>query len=307
MKFGSIEGIDKPISQLILGMALLREQESANAICDAFYESGGNAFDTALIYGQGESDAILGNWIRNRGIREKLVVCSKGAHTPHCEPNQIRDQLQQSLDHLKLDCVDAYMLHRDNEEVPVGEFIDILDELLTEGKLKIFGGSNWSIQRIQEANAYAKKNGKQEFTILSNNFSLARMVNPIWKGVMSASDPNSINFLTTSGIANLAWSSQARGFFTERSAPDKLEDEELVNGWYSEDNFERKRRAEQLAQEKGVDAINIATAYVLHQPFNSFCLIGPLTMSEIKSSLLTVEVELTPSEIAWLNLESDKS
>ena len=305
MKYGSVEGLEKPVSRLILGTAFLREPNQSYPICDAFYENGGNAFDTALIYGQGESDHVLGNWIRDRGIRDEVVICSKGAHTPYCEPEQIRDQLQQSLDHLQVDSVDTYMLHRDNDGVPVGEFIDVLNDLFNEGKFKAFGGSNWSVQRIREANAYAEKNGKKGFSILSNNFSLARMVNPIWKGVISASDPESIEFLKTSGIANLAWSSQARGFFTDRSAPDKLDDEELVNGWYSDDNFERKRRAEILAQEKQVGSINIAAAYVLHQPFNSFSLIGPLTVPEVESSLHSLEVELTASELAWLNLESN--
>ena len=104
-------------------------------------------------------------------------------------------------------------------------------------------------------------------------------------------------------MALLPWSSQARGFFVpDRAAPEKRDDEEIVRCWYSDDNFERQRRAIELAGKKGVLPINIAGAWVLQQPFPTFALFGPQKLSELRSSLDSLAVELTAEEITWLDL-----
>jgi aryl-alcohol dehydrogenase-like predicted oxidoreductase len=101
----------------------------------------------------------------------------------------------------------------------------------------------------------------------------------------------------------MPWSSQARGFFTGRAHPDDRSDEELVRCWYSEDNFRRLERVNAMARERGVLPINIALAYVLCQPFPTFPLIGPRTLSETRTSLPALGIELSPEEVRWLNLE----
>ena len=111
---------------------------------DYFYSIGGNVFDTAFIYNNGKSDEYLGRWINSRGLENDVIVLGKGAHTPDCYPEVIRDQLLKSLSRLKIDCLDIYCLHRDNKDIPVGEFIDALDELKNEGLIKVLGASNWS-------------------------------------------------------------------------------------------------------------------------------------------------------------------
>jgi aryl-alcohol dehydrogenase-like predicted oxidoreductase len=98
------------------------------------------------------------------------------------------------------------------------------------------------------------------------------------------------------------WSTQARGFFTGRARPDDRSDAELVRCYYSDDNFERLRRAEGLGATLGVAATAIALAYVLHQPFPTFPLIGPRSIAETASSMAGLEVELSPEQVSWLDL-----
>jgi aryl-alcohol dehydrogenase-like predicted oxidoreductase len=129
------------------------------------------------------------------------------------------------------------------------------------------------------------------------------MVEPPWRGCQSAGDAESRRWLKKTQTPLLAWSSQARGFFTDRAAPDRLDDAELVRCWYSDDNWKRRERTVALAQEKGVSLIALAGAYVFHQPFPTLALIGPRTIAETRSSLEALRVELTPRELAWLNLE----
>jgi predicted dehydrogenase/diketogulonate reductase-like aldo/keto reductase len=303
MTYGEIPGVGKRVSRLVFGCDNQTTMPQGAAVWDDYYQRGGNAFDTAFQYWDGLQERLLGQWIKHRGIREEMVVIGKGAHTPFCTPEWLTKQLHQTLERLQTGYVDIYLMHRDNLDVPAGEFVDVLNEHVQAGRIKVFGGSNWTIERVNAANRYAKRKGLQGFGVLSNNFSLARMVDAPWAGCVAASDPDSRKWLKKTQTALLAWSSQARGFFTPRAGQDKLGDSELVRCWYSDDNFARRERAVELAKAKGVSPINIAAAYVLTQPFPSFALIGPRQISETADSLGCLGVTLTPKEIAWLNLE----
>jgi predicted dehydrogenase/aryl-alcohol dehydrogenase-like predicted oxidoreductase len=304
MQYGHIAGIEKPISRLVMGADNQIFMPHAAVMFDDFFEHGGTCFDTAYMYGAGKCEPILGQWIKNRGIREQVVILDKGAHTPHCTPDKLTSQLLESLARLQTDYTDIYMLHRDNIDVPVGEFIAVLNEHKAAGRIHAFGASNWSIERVEAANTWAAEHNLTGFAAMSNNFSLARMVNPVWTGCIAASDAPSRAWLTKTQLALMPWSSQARGFFTGRARPDDLSDPELVRSWYSEDNFRRLERANALATQRNVLAINIALAYVLCQPFPTFPLIGPRTLAETHSSLPALDIVLTPEEVRWLNLEN---
>ncbi|GHO46497.1 aldo/keto reductase [Ktedonospora formicarum] len=303
MKYGRLPGVEKPVSRLVMGVDNQTEWAHTSVMLDDYFERGGNCFDTAFIYGGGACERMLGQWVKNRGLREQVVLLGKGAHTPYCTPEWLVKQLEISLDRLQTDYLDIYMLHRDNPEIPVGEFMSVLNEQKQAGRMRAFGASNWSIERVQEANRWAEERGLQGFVAVSNNFSLARMVNPVWNGCIAASDPASRAWLTETGMALMPWSSQARGFFTGRAKPEDHSDEELVRSWYSDDNFQRLERVNQLAARRGVLPINIALAYVLCQPFPTFPLIGPRALSETRTSFQALSVDLSPEELCWLNLE----
>ncbi|HLI05619.1 MAG TPA: aldo/keto reductase [Ktedonobacteraceae bacterium] len=303
MKYGSIAGLEKPISRLVLGCVSLASWPYASVMLDDFFEQGGNCFDSAYIYSGGASEKMLGYWMNNRGIREQVVLLDKGAHTPHCNPQALVSQLRESLARLQTDYVDIYMLHRDNPDIPVGEFITALNEEKNAGRIRIFGASNWSLERIEEANTWAIKHGMSGFSAVSNNFSLARMIEPMWAGCLSSSDARSRAWFAEHQMPLMPWSSQAQGFFTGRASPDNCSDTRFVRSWYSEDNFRRLDRVNALAKERGVLPLVIALAYVLCQPFPTFPLIGPQLLSETRTSLRALDIELTPQEVRWLNLE----
>lgn len=303
MPFGRIAGVDKDVSRILMGVDNQTTIAHATVMFDDFIERGGNAFDTAWIYRGGRSERLLGEWVRNRGIRRDVVILDKGAHTPFCDPDSLTRQLYESLDRLGMDYLDIYLMHRDNPEVPVGEFVGVLNEHKRAGRIRAFGGSNWTLERLQAADDYAAKNGLGGLSAVSNNFSLARMINAVWDGCLSAGDPAFKGWLEKTKTPLISWSSQARGFFTDRARPEDRSDEELARCWYSDDNFERQKRARELADRKGVLPINIALAYVLHQKFPTFAIIGPRTLEETRTSLEALRVELTADEVAWLNLQ----
>ncbi len=297
-----IPGVAKPASVVALGFEFFPNFASASLTLDSFYEAGGNLFDTAFVYGGGKTEAIFGDWHTSRNVpREEIVLIGKGAHSPLCYPDVIAKQLDQSLNRLKTDYVDIYFMHRDNTDVPVGEFVDAMDAEVKRGRIRgIFGGSNWTRQRMDEAIAYAEKTGKTAPGALSNNFSLAEMLDPIWAGCVAASDEPWKEWAKERQIPNFAWSSQGRGFFTDRAGRDKRDDEEIVRVWYSERNFERRDRAIELAKELGRHPIHNALAYVIAQPFPVIPLIGPRTIAELEDSLSALDIKLTPEQVRWL-------
>jgi aryl-alcohol dehydrogenase-like predicted oxidoreductase len=278
----------------------------ASAMFDHFFAAGGNTFDTGYIYGGGLQERLLGRWIANRAIRDEVAIIVKGAHTPHCDPESISRQLTESLERLGTDHADLYFMHRDNTEIAVEEFVDVLDAEVRAGRVRAFGGSNWSPVRIDAANAYAERTGKHGFSLLSNHFGLAEAYDVPWTGCEHVTDAESKRWLTERQIPLFPWSSQARGFFTGRAQAEDRSDAELVRCYYSDENFERLRRATQLGTELGVAPTAIALAYVLNQPFPTFPLFGPRTIAETSSSMAGLAVELRPDQVAWLDLRGER-
>jgi aryl-alcohol dehydrogenase-like predicted oxidoreductase len=324
MRYGEIARVGKPVSRLVAGILDQTSNERIEGLLEEFFELGGNALDTAWLYRDGAHERFLGRWLERRGIRDDAVVVTKGAHTPHCTPAALTSQLFESLERLRTDYVDLYFLHRDNESVPVGEFVSVLNEHQAAGRIRSFGFSNWTLERVDAANAYAERNRLNGAAAVSSQLSLARMVKPLFPGCVSAGDPGSRARLEAQQLPLLAFSSQARGFFAraDRRLVERLrlarfgrvlarraglfrgdwDRDELVRCWYSPDNFRRLERAQQLATEHGVQATTIALAYVLAQPFPTFALVGPADSAELRTSIEALHVELTDDELHWLDL-----
>lgn len=302
MKKRQVPGLSQPTSLVALGFEWFPDFSSASILLDRFYERGGNLFDTARVYGGGVTEGVFGDWHTSRQLsRDSFVLIGKGAHSPLCYPDIISKELDKSIELLKTDYVDAYFMHRDNQDIPVGEFVDAMDAEVKRGRIRgPFGGSNWTKERMEEAIAYAEANGKTAPSALSNNFSLAEMIKPIWDGCISVSDDEYKAWLKARQIPNFAWSSQGRGFFTDSAGRDKLDSKELVETWYSEKNFGRRDRAIELANKLGRTPIHIALAYVLAQPFPVVPLIGPRRLEELEDSLSALDIELSPEDVAWL-------
>lgn len=307
MRTFTVQGIAKPCSQLVLGsIAFLHERlDESFALLDTFVELGGTAVDLAKIYNGGDSERVFGQWLRARGARDHILIVTKGAHHDadgsRVNPQAIREDLASSLDRMAVDQVDLYMLHRDDVGVPVGEIVDALDEQKQKGLIRAVGVSNWTIARIDEANEYAKNTGRTPIVANSPNLSLAVPLEPRWPGCVHADDATRA-WHRANQMPLLSWSSQAGGFFTGRFSPDDRSDPNMVRTYYSEDNWERYRRARELGARRGFDANQVALAFVLGQPFPVGALIGPMTVEELKSSYRAVELELSSSEMAWLDL-----
>ena len=134
-------------------------------------------------------------------------------------------------------------------------FIDALNEIKTEGLINTIGASNWELDRFSSARDYALKNNKEPFSVLSNNFSLAQMIEPVWPGCVAVSN-EFLDYINKNEIKLFPWSSTARGFFIrkkeivtkEHFSNPSLEEEKRV--WHSRKNLKRRDICFEIAEKK---------------------------------------------------------
>ena len=322
MRYGSIPGIDKPVSRLVQGAMMISDgdrQAASDKILDAMEAAGITAVDTAHIYGGGGTDRALGDWMRRRGNRDKIVIVAKGSHhnaeRKRVTPFDIESDLHDTLARMRTDYVDLWMFHRDDPAQPVGPLMETLARYVEKGMVRAFGGSNWTVPRIREARAWCAANGLPLFAASSPNFSLAEQIDSPWgddcitiSGPAHAADRA---WYAAEQLPVLTWSSLARGFFSGRisratfeQVRDKFE-EHMIRCYVCEANWRRLDRAEELAAAKGVTVPQLALAWVMRQPLNLFALVGAFTPEEIQANLAALDLPLTPAECDWLDLRCD--
>jgi len=304
-----LPGLKQGVSRLIMGSDYF-EPAVYELVCenlDAFTAIGGNTVDTGYIYRGGESEKAIGMWMEDRKNRGEFNVWTKGAH-PNKDGSRmykeaIADELQTSLERLRTNYVDLYALHRDDITVPVGSILEWLNEHVEAGRILAFGASNWSTERLEEANRYAAEHGLRGFSFSSPNLSLAKAKEPYWADCVSVGT-EAIAWHDQSKLPIFSWSAQARGFFTGRFTKDDHSDADLVRVFYNDANWERYDRAEKLGRDKGVATIQIALAYVLNQSFPTAAIVGPRNEAEMRSCLEATNIVLTREEIEWLDLKT---
>jgi aryl-alcohol dehydrogenase-like predicted oxidoreductase len=294
-----IPQLNRDVSSLCMGTMIYSSapRDFTFQMLDAFVDAGGNILDTAEVY---RSEPVIADWMEARGNRKEVVVLDKALDAvSKVTPEAVHTAIDGNLSRIRSDYIDLWMLHRDNPAIPVGELVDALNEEVRRGRILAFGGSNWTPKRLAEANAYAAKHGLKGMAGSSPNLSLATAKEPFWSDCAWVSEDDR-KWYEESQLPVFSWSSQARGFFSGRFRPDDTSNSDMVRVYYSDANFERLRRAEELAAKKGVRAIEIALAWVLHQRFPTVALIGPANLDELNSCLVGEGLRLTADEIAWL-------
>ncbi len=320
MDYGYVPGVDKPISRLVQGTIMVDEDdlEGSFALLDAVVEMGGTAFDTARHYGRG-NEATVGRWVRERGLQDQVVIIGKGAHPTPAVPNRVTPvdiaaDLDESLRQLGLETIDLYLLHRDDPDVPVGPIVEALNDHRRAGKIRAFGGSNWSHQRIAEANAFAGARGLTPFVASSPQFSLVEQVDAPWPGCISIGGPRNAvaqTWYEQNQMPIFAWSSLAGGFLSggftrddDGTLPGEAADR-ARRAYGSDANYERLDRARTLAAELGLTTPQIALAYALSQPLNLFTIAGSESREEFAANATAGAVRLSADVLAWLDLRRD--
>lgn len=315
-RYGKIAGLEKPVSRMIFGTAIgpMIEGKNTDELLDAALAKGINTFDTARGYGRAEES--LGGWMKRRDNREQVVVISKCGNCDSdgsvCVNRKvIETELVESLQALQTDYIDIYLLHRDDPKTPVSEMIDALNELQKEGKIKVFGVSNWAHERIEEANRYAKEHQLQGVSVSSPHFGLAEQIADPWGGncvtITGKQNQAARNWYQENQMPIIAYSSLARGLMAGRIKSSQevqaaeILDSFCVKGYVCHDNFERLARCEELAEKKGCTVSQIALAWMFRQDLNIYVLVSTTRAFRLEENLRAFTVNLSEEENRYLN------
>lgn len=299
----------------MLGTAL--NQERSSALLDRFLELGGNFIDTARSYGDwvpdapaGASERAIGAWLKTRD-RDSVVIATKGGQLDYrvgdwrnrVNPQDVEKDLTESLDHLGTDRIDLYWLHADNPAVPVGELVDFLIAQQQAGRIRYFGASNWSADRVLEAQDYARSVGHAGFAAVQPFWGLAKP-NPeaaAAQGYVLHYEDSGMSAVHAAGLPMIPYCGQSRGYFTkvDSDGEDALPDH--LKAFYLNDaNRARLAAVRLVAGKYGVGINEVVLAYLIRQPLQTIPIIGASRPEQLVESVKAVALELGSDDLKAL-------
>jgi len=312
MKRINLPQTDLEVSALCYGVGgfgTAAHGELTDRLLAQFLEAGGNFVDTAHCYGfwakegQGASERALGDSLQRLKARDRVVVATKGAH-PDCGVDYRRpadflsaellaSDIDDSLERMGIETIDLYYLHRDDGVTPVEDVIDRLNREVQRGRIRFLGASNWSVARIEAANAYASQNGLQGFVASQVQWSLAE---PTWRATADPSNryvsEEEFAWHSKSQLPVIAYSATANGYFAG--------DGDAPGAFVSPVNRGRLERARSHASNINCTSTQVALAYLLHQPFPTIPLFSTLKSAHLDEAQGSLGIALSDSELMWL-------
>lgn len=265
---------------------------------DDFLDMGGNFIDTAHVYNDwvpGElsrSEKIIGRWLKRSNKRNHVILLTKGGHPPIYDKQkkrisykEIRKDLEESLQYLNTDYIDIYFLHRDDPDVPVEDILSWLNKFVSEGKIRYFGCSNWLLHRIIEAQSAAEKNEFKGFICNQIMWSMACInVDKLDDPTLVTMNDDFMKYHNETGLSLMAYSSQAKGYFSRRYAGEKLPDSitALYNNTLNEKIYKYLCK---LTTETGFTIGQLGLGFFLKQPFTAIPLVSCDTKEQLKECM----------------------
>jgi len=296
--------LGRPLAKVVLGTSELVRQrpDVALALLAEWLGLGGNVLDTAAVYGDGESERIIGRFLEAAHCRPDVVLITKGCHPaadglPRVTPAAIHDDLAASLARLRTDFADIYMLHRDDPAVAVGPILEALNAEVAAGRARSIGASNWATGRLEEAREFARRHGMVGFCSSSCQLSLAVQREPMASGCLSVHDPGGREFHRRTQMPLFAWAALAGGWFRGGAG----EDPETVRVYGSAENRGRLLRASRFAAEAGLSTAQVALAWVANQPFPCFPVFASRSSEHLREAARAADIFLDAAALAWLD------
>lgn len=305
-------GID--IAPLMFGGNVLgwtADEATSFTLLDAFMAAGFNAIDTADVYSTwvpghtgGESETLIGNWLRRRGRRDDVVIATKcgmdmGNGRKGLSSRWIRTAVEDSLRRLQTDYIDLYQAHQDDPETPLEETLGTFAELVREGKVRAIGASNYSGERLAEALAISRRLGLPRFESLQPHYNLyeradfERDLRPVCQ---------------REGLAVITYYSLASGFLTGkyRSGADlkKSPRGRRAQTFMNERGFRILEALDQVAAAKGATPAQVALAWLIAQPTVAAPIASATSLPQLDEIMKAASLSLDAESLALLDRQS---
>jgi aryl-alcohol dehydrogenase-like predicted oxidoreductase len=299
-------------------LGLKNTETEAHSLLDLWLNLGGNFLDTARIYSDwvpgeiGRSERILGDWLKSSGKRDKVILATKGGHPPledwtaqRLGADDLRHDLELSLSALRTDRIDLYWLHRDNPDRPVEDIMTTVHQLITEGKVRYVGASNWSVSRVRSANAFARKNGLSPFVATQMQWNLAtRWMRPppVHQG-LTTFDIGAERLHMEEALTAIPYNSQAGGFFSKILGGSDAERSKGLNGSFgTPSNLAVADAVRAIATRRQVKINAVILGYLFHFPFPVVPVVGCWNRAQLEDSVAASVFSLPPED--WEQLRS---
>ncbi len=285
------------------------DQERSFAVLDAYTAAGGNFLDTADSYSAwveghrgGESETIIGKWIKERGNRSDVVVATKVSQHPDFQglsAANIKAAADASLKRLGTDHIDLYYTHFDRPEVPVEEIIGALDELVRAGKVRYIAASNISAERLKESLDFSEREGLACYVALQPHYNLVSR--DTYEGALR-------DLAERAGLAAVPYYALAAGFLTGKYRPGTTVDSPRAQGAAKHLETERGQKVlaalDEVARARGAETATVALAWLAAQPTVVAPIASARTVEQLPALLGVAELRLTDEETAKLTSAS---
>lgn len=297
MTFGGGEGMWQVVGKV--------QQDEADALVKAALDGGVNFIDTANIYSDGLSEQILGQSLKNLGVRrDEVVVATKvlgrmgqGPNMAGASRGHILDQAKASLKRLQIDHIDLYQIHGVDVSTPIEETVEALDLLVRQGVVRYIGLSNWAAWQVAKAIGIAETKRLARVVSLQSYYTLAgrdleREVVP-----MALSE----------GVGIMVWSPLAGGLLSGKYSRDDQQADGGRRAVFDFPPVDKERAfsvidvAREIAAAKGATVAQVAIAWLLHQRAVSSVIIGAKRIDQLEDNLGAVDVALTAEDLAALD------
>ena len=301
MTFGDVGG---GIYGAIAGVG----QDAADAIVKRSLEAGINFIDTADVYSMGRSEELLGQSLKNLGVKRSDVVIAtkfygvmgKGPNDRGASRGHIMDAVEKSLERLQTDHIDLYQIHAFDPVTPPEEVLRALDDLVSRGLVRYVGCSNWPAWRIAKALGISERRGYVRFETTQSYYTIAgrdleREIVPL---------------LLEEKMGLMVWSPLAGGLLSGKYRPNAKTPEgarrtqfdfppvDLDRAWKVIDAMR------EIADAKGVSVARVALAWLLHKPYVTSVIIGAKRLEQLEDNLAAVTLSLSDAEMATLDAVS---
>lgn len=275
-------------------------------LLDQYVEAGGSFLDTANIYARwvpgyvgGESETLLGRWMRERNARSKLFLASKvGFEMPGVErglrASQIEEECEKSLKRLGVDTIDLYYAHCDDRNTPVEETMEAFDKLVKAGKIRFIGASNFSAWRLEEARWVSQTHGWPEYCCIQQRYSYVRPKPGANFDPQVAANEDLLDYCKTRGITLLAYSPLLRGAYTRSDRP-------FPEQYVGPDTEARVAVLKAAAEEKRATANQIVLAWMIHSEPCVIPLVAASTTDQLRENLGALNIALGVDDMVRLN------
>ncbi|WP_405693243.1 aldo/keto reductase [Streptomyces sp. NBC_01185] len=285
------------------------DEDTTFAVLDAYVAAGGNFLDTADSYSAwipgnegGESETLIGKWLRARSRRDDVVIATKvGAHPAYkgLSPTTIKEAAEASLRRLGTDHIDLYYTHFDDESVPVEEIITALDQLVKAGTVREIAASNISPARLRASLDFSEREGLARYVALQPHYNLVSR--DTYEGALQ-------DTAAGAGLAAVPYFALASGFLTGKYRPGAAVESARAEGAGKHLETERGRTVlaalDKIAQEHDAEIATVALAWLASRPTVAAPIASARTVEQLPALVAVAGLRLTEAELAELTSAS---